>query len=322
MLDPSIAKKPVRIRVGRLIDLLLVSDPEQIQWLNAHASVDRALDPEASLLHRIVDRRLRVDMGFAAKLLPIFLGRKAPERAERQRALEQRLENLRGAPGPERDQLAGYVSGEAHVDEIGTVVQQWCGRLFFPDYQASRETYAAGRKLAGWPTTLPLRAFLDRESGRLEHAKDLLAAAANQDLHCIHGTSIGMENVARSVRKLRRAAHRGDQQAMSPDEILRHCLTAPPAVLRGCTTDLTAPFLTQPLTPRTLIVFLVARAYQTSGDLDVAFLRDGWSRCPAHDVIPEMLRALWHTAHHDEREPQRLIAKINVFSRLVSRAVS
>jgi hypothetical protein len=54
----------------------------------------------------------------------------------------------------------------------------------------------------------------------------------------------------------------------------------------------------------------------------VAFLSDGWSRCPAHEVVPEMLRALWHTAHHDERSPQRLIAKINDWSRHVGRAVS
>jgi hypothetical protein len=321
MLDPSTQKKPIRIRLGKLIDVLLVSDPEQIQWLNAHATVDRALDPRASVLHRFVDRRLRVDLGFGGKLLPLFLARDAPRRAERQRALEQRLENLRGAPGQEREQIAAYVAGEQQVAEIGVLVQQWCGRLFFPDYRASRETYAAGRKLAGWPTTLPLRAFRDRVSGRLDRAKDLVAGAASDDLHCIHGTSIGMENVTRSVRKLRRAAH-GSEHTLSPDEILRHCLRAPPAVLRGCTAEVTTPFLDQPLTPRTLIVLLVARAYRSSGDLDVAFLSDGWSRCPAHEVVPEMLRALWHTAHHDERSPQRLIAKINDWSRHVGRAVS
>jgi len=321
MLEPSTKNKPIRIRFGKLIDVLLVSDPGQIQWLNAHANIDRAIDPRASPVHRFVDRRLRDDLGFGGKLLPIFLARGAPQRAERQRALEQRLENLRGAPGPERDRIAAYVSGEGHVDEIGVLVQQWCGRLFFPDYRASRETYAAGRKLAGWPTTLPLRAFRDRVSGRLDHAKDLVAGAASDDLHCIHGTSIGMENVARSVRRLRRAAHSSDR-TLSPDEILRHCLRAPPAVLRGCTAEVTTPFLDRPLTPHTLIVLLVARAYQSSGDLDVAFLSDGWSRCPAHEVVPEMLRALWHSAHHDERTPQRLFAKINDWSRQVGRAVS
>jgi hypothetical protein len=322
MTQAHVKTKPIRLRLGKLLDVLVVSDPEQIEWLNAHMSVDRAIDPEASLVHRLVDRRLRGDLGFGGELLPVFLSRGAQGRAEQQRSLENRFETLRGLPGPEREQITAYVSGQKHVEEIGVTVQQWCGRLFFPHYRASRESYEAGRKIARWPTTLPLRAWKARVDGTLARAKDVVAGAAEHDRHCIHGTTIGMENVARSVRKLRKAVHTSDKQRLSPDEILRHCLTAPPAVLRGCTAEFEVPFLRRPLTPRTLIVFLVARAYAASGDLDIAFLTDGWSRCPAHEVIPEMLRAVWHAAHHDEPEHKRLLEKINGWSRLFSRAVS
>ena len=109
-----------------------------------------------------------------------------------------------------------------------------------------------------------------------------------------------MENITKSVRALRRAAHRADKQKLSPDDILRECLFAPPAVLRACTAELSVPFLAEPLGPRSLIVFLVAKAYKSSGDLDVAFLGDQWSACPARRVVPEMLRAAWHVANHDE----------------------
>jgi hypothetical protein len=155
----------------------------------------------------------------------------------------------------------------------------------------------------------------------LDRAKELLSQAAEGDPHVIHATSIGMENIAKSVRNLRRAAHHPEQQQLSPDEILRECLAAPPAVLRGCTQEITVPFLSEPLSPRSLIVFLVAKAYAKSGDLDVAFLGDQWSACPARRVVPEMLRGAWHAANHDEpaKKVDSVFEKINGWSRLWNR---
>jgi hypothetical protein len=91
--------------------------------------------------------------------------------------------------------------------------------------------------------------------------------------------------------------------------------------LRGCSDVVVAPFLDRPLTPQSLVVFLVARAYATSGDLDVAFSSNTWSACPARHVIPDMLRVVWRAAHHDEAEVKRLLS-INSWSRLWHRAVS
>jgi hypothetical protein len=134
-----------------------------------------------------------------------------------------------------------------------------------------------------------------------------------------------MENVARTVRNLRKAAQSPDKQKLSPDDALRECLVAPPAILRGCAREVVAPFLEQPLTRSTLIVFLVAKAYASSGDLDVAFLSESWSACPARHVVPEMLRAVWHAAHHDEAEGKALLDTIQVLNgwgRLWHRAVT
>ena len=176
--------------------------------------------------------------------------------------------------------------------------------------------------LAGWASAPPWQTWKDRVTGRLARAKSLLLAAAEGDLNCVHATSIGMENLTRTVRKLRKAAQHADKQLLSAEDILRECLIAPPAVLRGCSEELSVPFLDQPLTKRSLIVFLIARAYSTSGDLNIAFLSDSWSACPARRVLPEMLRAVWQAAHHDEAEAKRLISSINSWSRLWHRAVS
>jgi hypothetical protein len=155
----------------------------------------------------------------------------------------------------------------------------------------------------------------------LDAAKTLISDVADGDLHCIHATSIGTKNLVRTVRKLRGAAHGIGATKLTPDEALRICLTVPPAVLRGCTREIDAPFLTSPLTKRTLIVLLVAKSFASSGDLDDAFLGESWSACPARDVIPEMLRAVWYDAHREETKDELVRAKINTWSRII-RAVS
>ena len=70
-----------------------------------------------------------------------------------------------------------------------------------------------------------------------------------------------------------------------------------------------------------LIVFLVAKSFATSGDLDDAFLGESWSACPARDVIPEMLRAVWYAAHREETKDEVVLEKINTWSRII-KAVS
>ncbi|MFO7179523.1 MAG: hypothetical protein DIU78_012565 [Pseudomonadota bacterium] len=293
--------RPIRLRLGTWLDVVLISDPEHIRWLDSQQHVERRIDPERGWLHRIVDRRLRVDMGFDGEVLPVFRARSDAKRAERQRELMARFDALRGLPGPERNEIAGYVANPKQKGrDIGVLVQQWCGRLFLPQYRATKESYAAGRRLARFPAQSPFAAWRQRVDGRLDRAKEVLMDLAEGDLHCVHGTSIGMENVVRTVRNLRNAARSEAQRGRSLDEVLRECLVAPPVVLRTCTADVEAPFLRKPLTPHTLIVVLVSRAFAASGDLDVAFLSQGWSACPARRVILDMLRAVWSAVRQED----------------------
>jgi hypothetical protein len=341
------AAKPIRLSVPGVLDILLVSDPAQIQFLNQHVDVVRPLDPTASWLHKILDGRLRHDLDFGGPL-PVFLPRKNEARADRQLQLAKDLEDMRGAPGLDRDEIGDYISGKrplteigaaverwyhkllsikprAHEDEddIGVIVQRWCGHLFSAYYKSDRESYEAGKLLAGWASAPPWQTIADRLTGKLTRAKQKLSSAAQNDRHCIHATSIGMENVAKTVRNLRQTAQHGDTTNLSPDDALRACLAAPPAVLRGVAADVNAPFLDKPLTKRSLVVFLVARAFRASGEIDVAFLAGGWSACPAHEVIPEMLRGVWHAAHHESDVEKTLsLLGTNAWSRLFHRAAS
>jgi hypothetical protein len=311
-------KRPVRLRIPGLLDVVLVSEPTQIQELNQHPGVTRQIDARNGLLHRFVASRLLDDLSFHGRLLPVFLPRSDPERARRQKQLDDQLADLH-ATAAESAEIAGYVSGMKDAIEIGVQVQQWCGRLFLAHYRATRESYEAGKLIASWASAPPWRTVFDKLSGKLDRAKGQISEAAEGDPHIIHATSIGMENIAKTARKLRRAAYDPDKQGLSSNDILRECLAAPPAVLRGCNEEIKVPFLKDPLSPRSLIVFLVARAYTRSGDLDVAFLGDQWSACPARRVVPEMLRSAWHAAHHAEpkKKDDSVIAKINGWGRLL-----
>jgi hypothetical protein len=322
MSTAKLGAKPMRLRLLNLIDVLLVTDAEQIKWLNQQVDVVRPLDPNASWLHRILDGRTRGDLMFDGAPLPVFLARADKEREQSQQKLAAELEGARGVPGKERDEISAYVSGKSAAAEIGETVQRWCGRLFLGTYRNDKDTYSAGQLIANWPSSPPWRTIAQRADGRLARAKRVLSNAAAGDRQCIHATSIGMENIVKTVRKLRKAAGDPAKRMLSPDDALRDCLAAPPAVLRGCAHEVSAPFLNRPLTKRTVIVFLLAQAYQRSGDLDVAFLSDGWSACPAREVIPEMLRAAWHGAHHDEpAQDKPLLSRINGLSRIFRIAV-
>jgi hypothetical protein len=303
-------KRPIRLRFLKLIDVVLISAPEQILWLNQQADVRRPIDPHASWLHRWLDRRLHRDLAFHGQRLAVFVAREDAPRAEQQRKLHEQFAAKSRDTAVEREMIARWVAGARRVDEIGRVVQQWCGKLFFPNYRATRETYEAGKLLAAWPSAPPWRTSRARGSGRLTRAKQSIEHAAQGDLYCVHGTSIGMENVARSVRCLRKAASSRARHRLSADEALRECLAVPAAVLRGCSRPLDVPFLAEPLTERSLLVFMLGRAFRKSGELDVAFLSDTWSRCPARHVIPDMLRAVWpaeqpaeHAAHEVAERP-------------------
>jgi hypothetical protein len=290
----------MRLRLLGLIDVLLVTDPDAIRWLNAHPDVVRPPDSRAGLLQWYVNRQTRTDLAFEGSILPVFLSRLDLSRARRQSELADALDEPARVPSAKSDWLGSFVAGlvseaETASDSVGVYVQQWCGRLFDPRFQATSATYAAGRMIASWPSSPPWRKG-GRARKRLDEAKRTLAAAAGHDVHCVHATSIGGENVTRSIRNMQALAAKVGLGTISAEQAMRQCLVVPPLLVRGCEREIRAPFLETPLTRRSLVVFLLAKAYAKSGDLDLAFLNDTWSACPARHVVPSMLQSVWNSA--------------------------
>jgi hypothetical protein len=290
----------MRIKLLGLIDVLLVSKGEEIRWLNAHPDIVRPPNAHAGVLQWIVNWKTLEALRFDGSVLPVFLARDDVERSRRQTELANALDEPERVAPSNSQWLGAFVAkaepaAAATPEELGVQVQGWCGRLFELRYQATRASYEAGRTIAQWPAA-PLWRAWGRARKQLEEAKGVLLAAAGHDIHAVHATSIGTENIARSVRNMRALAERAGVESCSPERAVQQCLVVPPVLVRGCSREIRAPFLRSPLGRRSLVVFLLGHAYRKEQDLDLAFLDHTWSACPARHVVPSMLEGVWKAA--------------------------
>jgi hypothetical protein len=284
-----------RIHLGNLVDVLLVDAPHQMRWLNEHPLITRTLSPSSGLLQQLLNQRTAIDLRFRAGVIPAFTLRPSVARGARQRELAAHFETLQGMPGPETQRLASYVASASDF-EIGPTVQQWCGRSFRADYQATSETYRAGDLIAAYPSDF-LRAPFWKWTGKLTRARELIDAAAGGDVHCIHATTVAMKNIVKTLPRMRELARSTQTRDLSAGSAVAKCLAAPRVLLRGCRGRLDVPFSKEPLTERTLVLFQLDPMFTTSADLNVAFTAAGWSACPAQRLVTEMLELVWNVAH-------------------------
>jgi hypothetical protein len=298
---------PKRVTIPGLIDVCVVDEPDHVQWLNAHPKVTRSLNPAAGIVQRVLNQRMTSDLRFTRGILPVFSRREVTERARNQAELRARLDQRAGAITPEVFKLSNYVAGAGGDDQLGVTVQQWCGRLFFPDYVATRDTYRAGDLIARWPTIDPVRSLAYKASGTLEKAKTTLEQAAKGDLNCVHSTSIGTRNIVGSLRTLRLLAREPrDPKLNVGDRAVLFSLMTPNAVVRSCLDEVSAPFLDKPLSAQTVLVFPVATMFAATHNPDVAFMSQGWNACPARGAVLGLLKSVWEmaggAAHEDPND--------------------
>ena len=276
-----------------IADVLVIDDPLQMATLNAHAHVSRYVLDEGGWINRLVHRWIYGTFTIGRAPLGVFTAHEDEARITRQEALERRLKQTEPAADG-IGALARYVAGVEGPDEIGVVAQQVIGRLFFTDYVASAETYRAARRLMH-----PIWIAWAVLTGRRPPGTDALIARARHDLDCVHATGIAVHGLVDTLARMRRLAkkrHRG--RTPNADAAVLHTLVAPSLLLRSCTKDTIVPFLDEPLRRGTLIVFRLRAMYEAARTTDLAFSRDAWSRCPAHELVPRLLLAVWREAKH------------------------
>ena len=286
-----------RIRIPWLVDIVRLDEPEAIATATRDQSLDRDFARGGGpLVNRMLASRIHRIMQVDGEPLPSLAPRGHPQRAERQDALETRLDALLQAqvPAPEHvDRLAAYVRGDLGGDAIGPLVQEAIGRLFEPDYAATRDTFEAARLMNDAPRNRnPLRALLWALTGSLARARRMLAGPVKGDTQAMHATTIAVHTLVRSFEAMRALRiEPGLPDRLTTEAAVVRSLRAPPSVLRRWSRRSSTPFGDMP--EGALAVFELDRARLRDPGCEVVFMTQSWSRCPAYRWCEALLAIVW-----------------------------
>ena len=296
-----------RLKIPLLLDRVRVDSLEHLRELNEHPRVHRDVTLARFFgpllargrLGRVVDT-FKMD----GTLLPAFRNRDAAGRAERQAALERRLQPLSDSldwADEEIGLLARSLRQDDSAQHAGPPMQQICGRLFRDDYRADERSYAAAVLLDGYPRANLFKALWWRLTGRVTAARNLLWDLADADPDCAHATTIAFHNLIASLDRMRAFSQDpGRRDRLDANTVAGQCLVAPETVLRRGGDRVDLGFLDRPTREGTLFTIELRAIHRGSGDSGTALQRDHWARCPAHAFVPALLAAIWRRAYPEQ----------------------
>jgi hypothetical protein len=287
------------INIPGLVRLIIAWQPNELLGINDASMVTRPLSGRGGLVNSSIAGKLAVFRSPDGDIWPAFRDRRDPSRATHQAALEAALsdvEPLLQRIAPEIAALGSYVAGAPTDRNMGVIVQQAVGRLFFADYTATEDSYRAARKLQAWLAAGPLRAFLIRRSGALEAARDQIEKLSRGNMACAHATALAMDNIVRSVDLMRMMEREGGNLAtITPEVASAQTLRAPARVVREAQDE--AYIGSIRIRSRTLVLLMLDHARrQRPADPGFAFFAGAWNQCPAHGIVPALLIAVWRAA--------------------------
>ncbi len=288
----------MRITIPGIIRLAWLTDPDEVIAANDSGVVQRSLSGLGGLVQRAIAAKLAVFRTADGDIWPAFRDRADPLRTMSQSELEKALADTRGLlkrVAPDTGAIAPYIRSGSTNRPLEITVQQMVGRLFFPDYAASEESYDAARALQTWISGGPIKSYLLKCSGELERALDLIITLARGNTSCAHATAIAMENIVEAIERMRGLAQTSDNlEKLSPQEAIAATLRAPKQVVREtrdggrvCGTHLGA---------RTLVILRLETARRQKPEAGIEFFAKGWNQCPAHAIVPALLTEIWKKA--------------------------
>jgi hypothetical protein len=288
----------MKITIPGIVRLAWLTDPDEVVAANASGVVQRSLSGFGGLVQRSIAAKLAVFRTPDGDIWPAFRDRADPLRMGNQKKLEKALAETRSLlkrVAPEAGALAAYVRTGSTNRPPEIIVQQMVGRLFFPDYAASEESYDAACALQTWVSGGPIKSYLLKLSGELERSLDLIITLARGDTSCAHATAIAMHNLVDTIERMRRLARARDNlQKLSPQEAIASTLRAPKQVVRE-TRD-AGRVCGMHLGARTLVVLRLECARRQKPDAGIEFFAKGWNQCPAHAIVPALLADVWKKA--------------------------
>jgi hypothetical protein len=288
----------ITLTLPGIIRLVYLRTADEVLAVNSASAIERSLSGRGGLVHRSVAAKLQVFRSPDGDIWPAFRDRLDPLRIAHQRDLEAALADVRGLLqrlSPQVAELADYVGTGRSLRNPAVIVQHAVGRLFFPDYAASDESYDAARTLQGWLSAGPLKSLILKRSGKLQDALDRIMGLARGNMACAHATALAMDNIVRSIRLMRKLARSGDNLAkLGPQDAVARTLRAPARIIREARDETRVGNLR--LRARSLVMLAVEAARRQRPDPGFGFFATAWNRCPAHSVVPALLAEVWQGA--------------------------
>ena len=283
-----------RIHIPGLVDLLRVSDSDQVAELAGDPNLDRDLRVRGPLVNRLILSQIRNTLVLGGAPLPPVAPRGAARPLPAQAELETRL-NAIVAQWPERDEavdaIATYVRGGPGA--AGPLAQQAVGRIYDPAYRADDASWAAARTLD--LSANPIMRLWWTLTGAVPKARELLAEKVHQDPSGLHGTGVAVHNMVKGLILMRSLwADPAQRASLTPPAAAMMCIFAPAQVPRQPTRSATS--VAGSYEPTTLVLLQLGKAYASSPTAENAFMTGQWSACPAHSWTRTLLVRAWQTA--------------------------
>jgi len=288
----------IRITIPGIIRLAWVTDPDEVVAANDCGAVQRSLSGLGGLVQRSIAAKLAVFRTPEGDVWPAFRDRADPLRMRSHDDLEEALSHTRTLlkrVAPETGALATYIRSGKSNRPPEIIVQQMVGRLFFPDYAASEESYDAACTLQTWVSSGPIKSYLLKCCGKVQRALDSITALSRGNTSCAHATAIAMHNIVDTIERMHRLAKTsGHLERLSPQEAIASTLRAPKQVVRETRDG--GRVCGKRLDARTLVVLRLETARRQKPEGGIEFFANGWNQCPAHAIVPALLAEIWKRA--------------------------
>jgi hypothetical protein len=288
-----------RRRIPGFIDRFEVSDPGEITALARDPNLDRKFETATCPVNWLLLKRSLKVLSFRGRRFPTMVPRDDAQRASRQQELWTTLSEKAASikRGPEElEPLADWVRGVGPDAQLGILVQQLLGQLFFSKFVATEESWSAAKVLVAAPRSknwpLMMWWFV---SGKVRRAKRLLAGMVDDDLSAVNAIGIAVHNVVKSLRHMRLLyANVETRSGLAAEAAAEQCLFAPVSLYRQA---VAAGRLGDcPYSRHSLFVLSIGEAARQVEGRSLVFMDDSWSRCPANLWVPAMLQGVWSRA--------------------------
>jgi hypothetical protein len=288
-----------RLKIPGVVDIFKVTDPKEINALAQDPRVDRNFKLRTCPINWFLLKRSLSVLSVGEHRFPTMVPRDSRQRHTDQQelwnVLNEKIASIKEGPD-ELEALANWVRGADTDVEVGILAQELLGRLFFPQFAATEESWDAAKVFVATARLKIPKLTWWWVSGKTSRAKRLLADLVDGNLSAMNAIGIAVHNLVKGLHQMRKLySDPGTRSSLAAQAAAHKCLFAPVSLFRQATAA--GELNGCPFPKNALFVYEIGEASQRQGGHSLVFMDQTWSRCPAAHWVPAMLEGLWRRAN-------------------------